>query len=410
MRQTNADLEWVTEILAAPSARVAMARRGDSRGARNGGGTFAVFPTAARPRLLVPLASKKAAARSLRGYSYPARTYMRVARALFGIGIRAGVSQHLLRDRLAISVGDEGSASVRSQLLLNEHLGEIFGRDVEIAVRIGPARPNRKPLVQVLSREGDVLGYAKAGWNDLTRALVRNEASILRDLDRRRGDFQFDIPRVIHFGRWRDLEVLVVSPLNGRSLQRGPLPLSLVLAATRDVAALSPTAHEALKDSRYWREARERLTRVENERPLGSIADLIEERYGDEVVALGSWHGDWAPWNMALRPGKLGIWDWERSGRVVPVGLDAVHFDFHVALRAASNDAVEAVRRTLAREGALLNALALPRRLERLLLSLHLLEMSLRWEEGRLAGMDVVDSTYLPALERILSAPASYLP
>jgi hypothetical protein len=50
----------------------------------------------------------------------------------------------------------------------------------------------------------------------------------------------------------------------------------------------------------------------------------------------------------------------------------------------------------------MLSALALPRDRERLLLVLHLLEMGLRWEEGRRAGMSPVDSLYVPALAVLL--------
>jgi hypothetical protein len=59
----------------------------------------------------------------------------------------------------------------------------------------------------------------------------------------------------------------------------------------------------------------------------------------------------------------------------------------------------------------MLSLLALPRERRRLLLSLHLLEMALRWEEGRRAGMSPPDSLYAPALAALLAeAPAPSAP
>jgi hypothetical protein len=52
----------------------------------------------------------------------------------------------------------------------------------------------------------------------------------------------------------------------------------------------------------------------------------------------------------------------------------------------------------------MLSALGLPPDRRRLLLSLHLLEMALRWEEGRVAGMSPRDSRYAPALSALLEA------
>ena len=37
----------------------------------------------------------------------------------------------------------------------------------------------------------------------------------------------------------------------------------------------------------------------------------LAERYADQPVALGSWHGDWVPWNMARDGEEVLLWDWE---------------------------------------------------------------------------------------------------
>jgi hypothetical protein len=411
VRAPSADLEWVAGILSEPPTHATVGRPGSvsAAGVRE---TFGIFPTAARPRLLVPLASKRAAAASLRGPSHAREPRVRLGRALLRIGLRAGVAQHLLRDRLSFSLADEEHGKeLLTDVLLTEHLTDVFGRrDIAIAVRVGRVRPNRKPLIQVLSSDGKVLGYVKVGWNPLTRGLVRNEGRVLADLARRTSSrLVFEVPRILYSGEWQQLELLALSPLHGRLLRRSRSHIAAAAAAVTEISRLSATDEEQLAESEYWRTTRGRITTVANGVRLAHLADILEARYGEEVVPFGSWHGDWTPWNLAWRGGTLIVWDWERSGDAVPVGLDAAHFDFQVALRAARHRWAPALRQTLAREAPLLSILRLPPNRSRLLLSLHLLEMSQRSEEGRRAGISPQDSTYLPALGALLEEPARSL-
>lgn len=401
-RGQTADLEWLAGILAAPPVKMIVGRQG-SLNTATARETFGVLPTAARPHLVVPLASRRAAAEALSGESYARGIHIRIARALCRIGVRVGIAQHLFRDRLSISDGDVGD-EVLSHVLLTERLMEIFGRrDLAVAVHLGPARPNRKPLAQVLSADGNVLGYVKIGWNQLTRRLVRNEAHVLADLEGRISSLAaFEVPRILHSEEWRELEVLVLSPLSGRSFRMTPLHIETAATAMNEISALFPGGERQLAESDYWLTERARVGAVGDGGRLARLADLLEERYGGQVLSFGGWHGDWAPWNMAWRGEGLAIWDWERSGHLVPVGLDAAHFDFQVALAAARHESISALRRTLEAHGPMLSALALPRDRHRLLLSLHLLDMAVRWEEGRRAGMIAPDSMYTPALAALL--------
>jgi hypothetical protein len=404
VRAPSADLEWVAGILAAPPAQATVGRHGSSSAAA-AYETFGVFPTAARPRLLVPLVSKRAAAASLRGASHAREPQIRLARALLRIGLRAGVAQHLLRDRLSISLPkEEQTNELPADVLLTEHLAEVFGRrDIAVAVHLGPDRPNRKPLVQVLSPDGHVLGYVKIGWNTLTRRLVRNEAHVLGDLEGRMSSLAaFEVPRILLSEDWRELEILVLSPLPGRPFRMTRLHIETTATAMDEISRLFAGDERRLAESDYWLTESARVRAAANGGRLAQLASLVEERYGEEVLSFGSWHGDWAPWNMAWRGGKLAIWDWERSGHPVPVGLDAAHFDFQVALAASRDRSIPALRQTLAAHTPMLSILALPPKRDRLLLSLHLLEMALRWEEGRRAGMSPPDSMYAPALAALL--------
>jgi hypothetical protein len=402
-RDKSGDLDWVAGLLAAPPVHATVGR--GSLSPTTARETFGVLPTAARPRVLVPLATKRAAAAPFRGASHAREPQVRLGRVLLRIGMRAGIAQHLFRDRLSISLaGEDETSDLLGELSLTDHLRDVFGRrDIAVAVHVGRARPNWKPLVQVLSLDGNVLGYVKVGWNPLTRALVENEARVLADLELRAAScVTFEVPRILHNGKWRELEILALSPLHGRLMRPTRSSVAPVAAAMNEVARLSAGYETQLARSGYWQAMRGRITAAASDDGIAHLADLVEERHVDDVLSFGSWHGDWTPWNMAWRGTTLAVWDWERSDDAVPVGLDAAHFDFQVALRAARHRSANALHATLAGDTPLLSSLALPRDRERLLLALHLLEMSVRREEGRRAGITAPDSTYLPALAALL--------
>jgi hypothetical protein len=395
----SADLDWVSDILAAAPLKLTVGR-GQPRAARE---TFAVLPTAARPRFLVSLASRRAAAAAVGDSGYAPELQVRLAHALGRLGITLGIAGHVFRDRLSISEGDIARDQPLSDLLLSERLATIFGRrDLTIAVRVGRSRPNRKPLIRVLSHDGAFLGYVKVGWNELTRELVQNEARVLGEIDRRPSPLTaLEVPRVVYSGEWRHFELLALTPLRGRPFRMIRRHLALAAAAMNEISQFVPADEGPLGDSEYWRRTKARAQPADGG-ALSSFADKVEDRFGNEVLTYGFWHGDWAPWNLGWRDGRVAVWDWERSAHDAPVGLDAAHFDFQAALSSSRNRSLEALERVRAGHTPMISACALSPERQRLLLSLHLLEMSLRWEEGRRAGMSPLDSTYVPALDAML--------
>jgi hypothetical protein len=56
------------------------------------------------------------------------------------------------------------------------------------------------------------------------------------------------------------------------------------------------------------------------------LLERLADRFGEQPVRFGSWHGDWGPWNMVWAGERVRLWDWERFARGVPYGLDALHY------------------------------------------------------------------------------------
>jgi hypothetical protein len=397
--QRHADLDWIAGIFSVPPVEASLTRSGSPDA-----GTvqsFGVFPNAAEPRLLLSLESAHAAAALLRGGTHARELRVRLGRTLLRAGLRVGVAQHLLRDRLRFVMGGKTGAGPRlSDVLVSEHLAEALGRsDLSFGVRLGRVRPNRKPMIQVVSRAGSAVAFVKVGWNELTRGLVAREAEVLKGVEGESHE-AFAAPRVLYHGTWNDLELLALSPLEGHLLRAGQ-HLDEVVRATLEIARLSDAEEHPLAESEYWGSLRARIAALSTSEDAAALADRVETRWGSKMLTFGSWHGDWTPWNMARRNGTLAVWDWERSGGGIPFALDAAHFDVQVALADSRHRWEAALPTVLAGKEGLL------RRLPdagdpRLLVALHLLEMALRAAEGREAGITSEDRIYVPALRALL--------
>lgn len=336
----------------------------------------------------------------MRARDFGVRGAARVAREALALGLRVGAAQPLLRERVFIPVT---GAAEETEPSLVDHLRQVVGRDdLHIAVRIGRPRPNRKPLLSLHAGDGTTLGFAKIGWNEGTRGLVRNEARALNELAAKHREIRtFDPPRLLHLGPWRDLEILIVSGLAAARWTKGSHARA-TFTAMREIAGLGPPVTTELGRGEYWTRQRDRSA-LAGAPSLDDAAKRIEERYGDEPLVFGAFHGDWTPWNVGGSRDRLAIWDWERSGRLAPVIVDAAHFDFHTALATTRGGPVRALDSALGRGRLMLRGLDLPVRDERLALTLDMLEMSLRHAEGAEAGTQPKRSAHFAALETLIS-------
>jgi hypothetical protein len=384
-------LEWLASVLwNAPDVRVTLGERAPPgfRIAER----YAVVPSAARARFLIPMDDRRAAAASMAAYNALRPAKVRLSRAAIAAGLRAGAAGHLLRDRLAVCVPAEAGDDDAARWLLCGRLREIFDEpSVHAAIGIGRRGPFRKPVLQAFRPDGAVLGYVKAGWNDVTRALVRAEAEMLGACERRRPS-RMVVPGLAAAGPWRGLETVVAAPLPAGLRRYRPRTRVPSLDATREVADLFGRRVEPLAAGEYWSRARSRVDAIapavdtDVADALRSYAAWIERRHGDVELTFGAWHGDWAPWNMARLDGRLVVWDWEHGRPGVPLGFDPLHFHFQLAFIADEDPLQRALVRTRERAAAPLSDLELTAAQAAATTDLHLLEVFLRYQEAMLAG------------------------
>jgi hypothetical protein len=148
-----------------------------------------------------------------------------------------------------------------------------------------------------------------------------------------------------------------------------------------ELATCRGSAREVLVQSDYWRRLRRRIESMSGPpasdllRSMASMEDLV----GDLRTAMGAWHGDWTPWNMARQGDRVVLWDWERFEAGVPVGFDALHYDLQSAVRRGRLKPPEAVAALTARAGSLLGPFGVDRRAVRSVVSTYLLEIGARY-------------------------------
>lgn len=298
---------------------------------------YAVLPSPRRPRYLLPTIGRAGAGASLRpGSGRKAAAARWVVRGM----LRTGTTRALPG---SVEVVDGTAADPG----LRRHLGHLLGRDdLDLAVALGAPRPNRKPVIQVLAADATTVAWAKLGVDAHTDGLVSHEA---RALAVPRSD-PLIIPEVVATSTWHRHPLLVLAPMD---LTEAPGDLELTVPA---LVALAGAVHdEPATSSAWWRDLRRRAAKGVD--PSGAVRtrlDLLAARLGSRSWSFGRWHGDLAPWNATWEDGRLKVWDWERAGGPVPVGLDAVHNHLQVAMLRDGRDLTSALASAPATVGDLL--------------------------------------------------------
>ncbi|MFG1871172.1 hypothetical protein [Micromonospora arborensis] len=334
-RSRGDGLGWVTRAVFG-DARIALTVGGPPPPGHRAVARYAVVPSLARARFLLPLDAPRATAASLLAYNALRPWRVRAVRAVLGALARVGAIDLAPFPRLTVSLPDEVAAD---EVLLTGRLAAALGGSaLYAACGVRPPDPNHKPTLQLFAPDGRALGYAKVGWNGATRALVTAEAAALRDLaTAARAPDHPAAPRLLAETAAGGQTVVLVEPLppavRGVAVGAPPRIAALLAVARR---GSPPEPPRQLAGSPFL----VRLT-VEAERAAASAPDggravaavaALSRRHGGTAVEFGHWHGDWVPWNLGVHAGRLVAWDWEHSGPGVPLGFDLAHDAFQRAL------------------------------------------------------------------------------
>jgi hypothetical protein len=350
----------------------ATVRPGADREKQPGNSELMLVPGVRRPPLLVPAAPRVAAA-AVRHYSGSRSTATRLVAKLMSVGLARGLGGSVRRGRVRLDAA-AGSDTIEA------YLRDAVSRDIQVSMYLGPARANRKPVLQLLTGAGEPVGFAKVGVNPLTRELVRAEHSSL-DLLGRAGMRKVTVPRVLHYGEWRGLNVLVVTALPVWQRHHSVTPAGLA-AAMIEVAHIAGLHDEPLAGGAYLNRLSGRLAGAEEGLERAALTDalgMIADAEGDTVLTYGAWHGDWAPWNMANTGLGLLVWDWERFTVGVPLGFDALHHWLQAEVGPGHRDPLRAAVACVEQAAGLLGPFGIAAPQARLTALLYLADLATRY-------------------------------
>jgi hypothetical protein len=294
---------------------------------------MALVPSASRPRMLVPADQPRAAAAALRAFGGGKGIVERLASKALAAVMPFGAASLLLRNRVEVW-GPDGADRVS----IESHLSNLLGEEITVSIRIGSLRINQKPVLLATSLTGRIQAYVKVGHNSLARRLVLDEAAALAIVAE--ANAHVVTPHVRHLGRWCELELLVLSPvptIGRRTAANAVTPVDAMLEVMRVGGVSTGAVQDLAVVTRLLQQAERLSDREASTAILRAIYHAVEH-HGDVQVKTGCWHGDWAPWNMALSDRKVVLWDWERFGRDVPFGFDALHFALYRHVATAGGD------------------------------------------------------------------------
>ena len=270
---------------------------------------------------LLPASSKKVAVKGLSMYA-PQKKKTKVAKEILRLGILSGVANHLL-PKINIDLEE-----------IKELLRDVFGeRDLHISISLGTPGPHRKPVLQVATSGGEILGYAKVGWNEITKELVINDA-VMNEKIRRMNFKDLYVPQIIHFSKSDGCTILITSPI--KELHTTKWDNNVKNKFIKIMALIADkTRHEVIfRDTQFWEEINERFINLSGYLPeyqyrtIANSLNVIEIRLGKLELPWVLRLGDTTRWNMGLdrRSGSLILIDLEYAKEEWLVGWDLFRF------------------------------------------------------------------------------------
>jgi thymidylate kinase len=281
---------------------------------------------------LIPLASQQTRVNALRLYNAQ-NLKARIARTLLTLGLKGGIVRPLVR-KMQVLIRQDVPEEERSKILLLEHLKEVLKyQDLTYAISLGAPGPHRKPVLQIMTSDGEVIGYAKVGRDDATNRLVQNEVQTLQVLAAT-PLHALTVPRVLHSGWWRDHFLGVLSAPEGVSDGARQTLTLHHLAALKELRAVQ-IAWMPLRESAFWITLCRQVGQMHHTRYRHVLEQGIakaETWVGKTPLPFHFCHGDFAPWNMKQNGKKLFIFDWEYASEAGPPAWDLFHFRFETML------------------------------------------------------------------------------
>jgi len=200
----------------------------------------------------------------------------------------------------------------------------LFPIHSDWAVFTGTPGPNRKAVFYFSYNNES--NFLKVACSSNARALSYNESFAIDILEKEKIE-RFTFPKASQKG----LDVLQLEDISNGGRRSTEFNM-IHMDALRSLVNISSSI-SALKDIPAWQEALETLEHSglnqDARIPRGlvqKLKSLVATMDDSIMIETSVSHGDFTPWNMYEKNGKLNIYDWELSRERMPIGFDAFHF------------------------------------------------------------------------------------
>jgi hypothetical protein len=260
-------------------------------------------------------------------------------------------------------------------------LRQAFPDVDDVAVRLGRPRYNRPWVLLPTTRAGKVAAYVKVADGDARRPLEREYHNLARI---EAADIPgLHAPAPLAYWSSGPLDLLAMEPLlTPRRQAPRPVPVELM----RRLAGVAGVQEAPLSKAEHVLGMRRRAAQLEEWSSHGWVASALGRvctALGDVELPLGTWHGDWVPWNMARGADEVLMWDWEHMETGVPWGWDHVHYLAQdIRVRVGVDEVAESAWLREA-SSALVHDWGLDARQSRAVILLYLIEINLRYIADR---------------------------
>ena len=275
---------------------------------------LAVLPGLHNARWFVPLGRPAVSSAAFDLYT-PARTSAKLKR----VAARAMAYAHLpvwYRDQICVAQ--------RTVPPLQQAMCELF-QSPAIHVALSSGAPddarNRKASAAVIDAGGRILAFLKLARSEMSRRLVRHEAAVLRKLPAVLGEDFSAAPRLLFSEEVDGTLVTAQTPLPGRTVARWGASHEQFLKSLE-------TRHAcAAAESEMVQSLPDRVAALSPARPeLAAALASVMPDLSRMTVPITVIHGDFAPWNLRRKGGRLAAFDWEYGHLGGIPGIDETHY------------------------------------------------------------------------------------
>jgi len=211
-------------------------------------------------------------------------------------------------------------------------IGEVEA--TSFAIALGVPGPHRKAVARVVDRWGMARGVVKLSLTKRARRRILREARTLALLGRNTPEGTFG-PSFIAHGEGKHASWLIQEDIaGGHSGNRfGSEHLAFLVALRWHTQCQVP-----FEDLRIFRAASTRLEALKGDvdgewhATFTALRDALSSRLAGSSIPCCMAHGDFTPWNIALRKGHLRAFDWEQALMEAPALFDLVHFQVQTGI------------------------------------------------------------------------------